>query len=159
MTLGQRFEFTQEQFDLLCSNLGPLNVATAVAASSAFPGLLSPLTLRNFALEKCSYEKPGWLEDALNRDKNRRRAICGREISHRTRTRPRSGRGSTCSTGVWPTTSGCVVRMSRSREGHRLERLPRDQPRQGAPGGGHCRQRQDEEAHGLGPAPVGTGPA
>jgi len=70
MTLGQRFEFTQEQFDLLCSNLGQLNVATAVAASSAFPGLLSPLTLRNFAAEKCDYDKPQWLKDALDRDKN-----------------------------------------------------------------------------------------
>jgi predicted acylesterase/phospholipase RssA len=64
MTLGHRFEFTQDQFDLLCSDLGPLKVANGVAASSAFPGLLSPLTLKNFAAEKCGYKEPGWLTDA-----------------------------------------------------------------------------------------------
>ena len=31
MTLGRRFEFTQDQFDLLCSDLSTVNVATAVA--------------------------------------------------------------------------------------------------------------------------------
>ena len=35
MTLGHRFEFTQDQFDLLCSDLGPVKVANGVAASSA----------------------------------------------------------------------------------------------------------------------------
>lgn len=44
MTLGARFEFTQDQFDLLCSDLSRVPVARAVAASSAFPVLLSPLT-------------------------------------------------------------------------------------------------------------------
>ena len=70
MTLGRRFEFTQDQFDLLCSDLSSVKVATAVAASSAFPGLLSPLTVRNFAAEGCTYERPQWLTDALDRDKN-----------------------------------------------------------------------------------------
>jgi predicted acylesterase/phospholipase RssA len=70
MTVGRRFEFTQEQFDLLCSDLSTLPVATAVAASSAFPGLLSPLTLRNFAAEGCGYAKPQWLQDALVREDN-----------------------------------------------------------------------------------------
>jgi predicted acylesterase/phospholipase RssA len=64
MTLGHRFEFTQDQFDLLCSDLGPVKVANGVAASSAFPGLLSPLTLKNFAAEGCGYKAPQWLLDS-----------------------------------------------------------------------------------------------
>jgi NTE family protein len=42
MTVGARFEFTQDQFDLLCSDLSRVPVARGVAASSAFPILLSP---------------------------------------------------------------------------------------------------------------------
>jgi NTE family protein len=42
-----RFSFTQDQFDLIGSDLGPYPVARGVAASSAFPFLLSPLALYN----------------------------------------------------------------------------------------------------------------
>jgi predicted acylesterase/phospholipase RssA len=66
MTLGRRFEFTQEQFDLLCSDVSGTKVAAGVAASSAFPGLLSPLTLQNFA-GGCAYQPPEWLELGLDR--------------------------------------------------------------------------------------------
>ena len=45
---GNRFPFTQDQFDLIGSDLGPYSVARAVAASSAFPFLLSPVTLENY---------------------------------------------------------------------------------------------------------------
>ncbi len=45
---GNRFQFTQSQFDLIGSDLGPYPIARAVAASSAFPFLLSPLTLENY---------------------------------------------------------------------------------------------------------------
>lgn len=44
---GNRFPFTQDQFDLIGSDLAPYSVARGVAASSAFPFLLSPLTLEN----------------------------------------------------------------------------------------------------------------
>lgn len=47
MALGSRFEFTQDQFDFLGSDLGEYPVARAAAASSAFPILLNPLSLRN----------------------------------------------------------------------------------------------------------------
>ena len=47
MTTGERFTFTQKQFDVLGSNLASYSVARAVAASSAFPFLLSPITLVN----------------------------------------------------------------------------------------------------------------
>ncbi len=49
MSQGSRFEFLQDPFDLLCSDLGSLKLATAVAASAAVPIALSPITLRNHA--------------------------------------------------------------------------------------------------------------
>lgn len=57
MTLGTRFEFTQAQFDLLCSDLSSFPLARAVAASSAVPIVFSPLTLRNYA-GRCGYAAP-----------------------------------------------------------------------------------------------------
>lgn len=45
---GERFEFTQEQFDFLQSDLSSYSIARAVAASSAFPFLLSPISLKNY---------------------------------------------------------------------------------------------------------------
>ncbi|HEU5193749.1 MAG TPA: patatin-like phospholipase family protein [Methylomirabilota bacterium] len=65
MSLGRRFEFTQEQFDLLCSDVSKTKIAAGVAASSAFPGLLSPLTLKNFAADGCTIAQPEWIELAL----------------------------------------------------------------------------------------------
>lgn len=47
MALGTRFEFTQDQFDFLGSDLGEYPIARAVAASSAFPILLNPISLKN----------------------------------------------------------------------------------------------------------------
>lgn len=47
MATGDRFEFTQEQFDFLGSDLASYPIGRAVAASSAFPFLLSPISLRN----------------------------------------------------------------------------------------------------------------
>ena len=64
MTVGARFEFTQDQFDPLCSDLSGVPLARAAAASSAVPGLLSPLTLRSYAAERCGFAKPGWYESA-----------------------------------------------------------------------------------------------
>jgi predicted acylesterase/phospholipase RssA len=47
LATGSRFTFTQDQFDLLGSDQSSFPVARAVAASSAFPFLLSPVTLVN----------------------------------------------------------------------------------------------------------------
>jgi NTE family protein len=57
---GTPFLFTQEFFDILCSDLEPFPVARAVAASNGFPGLFSPITLTNRAAD-CAGRKPGWL--------------------------------------------------------------------------------------------------
>lgn len=54
------FLFTQEFFDVLCSDLEPFPVARAVAASNGFPGLFSPITLTNHAAD-CAGRKPGWI--------------------------------------------------------------------------------------------------
>lgn len=60
---GNRFTFWQPQFDLICSDLSKLEVARAVTASSAVPGLFTPITLRNYA-GQCGFESPAWLEEA-----------------------------------------------------------------------------------------------
>ena len=47
LTTGAQFTFTQPAFDLLGSDLSSLPVARAVASSSAFPILLSPVSYQN----------------------------------------------------------------------------------------------------------------
>ena len=49
MVDGAPFAFTQNTFDLICSDLDRLALSVAVAASAAFPGALSPVTLTNYA--------------------------------------------------------------------------------------------------------------
>ena len=63
ITMGSRFTFIQEQFDLLCSDLKGVHVARAVAASSNFPVAFTPLTVNNYA-GTCNYKKPEWMEEA-----------------------------------------------------------------------------------------------
>jgi NTE family protein len=70
MSLGSQFSFVQDQFDLLCSDLSGVSVGRAAAASSAFPGLLTPLTFRNYA-GSCDYRQPPWVESALKDRKSR----------------------------------------------------------------------------------------
>jgi NTE family protein len=81
MTLGARFEFTQDQFDLLCSDLSSVPVARAVAASSAFPILLSPLTLHNYSGGICDdFHPPPWLANALDSSAQPRRVALARNL-------------------------------------------------------------------------------
>jgi len=47
LATGDGFTFTQDQFDLIGSDLSAFPVARAVAASSAFPFLLTPISLTN----------------------------------------------------------------------------------------------------------------
>ncbi|GIL05398.1 MAG: hypothetical protein BroJett031_19180 [Betaproteobacteria bacterium] len=49
LTTGASFEFTREQFALICSDLAAVPLSFAVAASSAVPIVLTPMTLRNHA--------------------------------------------------------------------------------------------------------------
>jgi NTE family protein len=64
MTLGTRFQFTQNYADVICTDLANLPVARAVTASSAVPILFSPITLTNHAGE-CDWQAPAWIEEAL----------------------------------------------------------------------------------------------
>jgi NTE family protein len=68
MTLGSRFEFTQEQFDFLYSDLGSVPLARAVAASAAFPVFLSPVTLANQRHES-DFAEPAWIAAAIAGEK------------------------------------------------------------------------------------------
>lgn len=54
---GERFEFSQDQFDHLCSDLNRFPVSRAVAASMAVPLLLSPITLWNHR-RGCAVDTP-----------------------------------------------------------------------------------------------------
>lgn len=49
LTTGAPFDFTEEQFQVICSDLGVTPLSFAVAASSAVPLLLSPVTVQNHA--------------------------------------------------------------------------------------------------------------
>lgn len=60
--LGARFEWTQDQFDPICSDINGVHVSRAVAASSAFPVLLSPMVLDVY--RQCGYKKPRWATTA-----------------------------------------------------------------------------------------------
>lgn len=64
MATGHRFEFIQEQFDLMCADMNSLPLARAVAASAAVPLVLSPITLRNHA-NRCAMPEPLWVSYAL----------------------------------------------------------------------------------------------
>ncbi len=64
LATGAPFSFIQDQFDFLCSDLASYPISSAVAASSAVPGPMSPLTLRNFA-GQCPFEPPPWIRQAI----------------------------------------------------------------------------------------------
>ena len=61
MSLGARFTFHQVFFNAICSDLSKFPVARACAASSAVPGVLTPLTLKNYA-GSCGFVLPPLLE-------------------------------------------------------------------------------------------------
>jgi NTE family protein len=63
MTHGTRVGFTQEAFDLICSDLSLFPVGRAAAASSAIPMALTPITLRNYA-GTCGFKRTEGLEEA-----------------------------------------------------------------------------------------------
>jgi NTE family protein len=76
MTYGTRVGFTQESFDFICSDLSRFPVARAVAASSAVPMALTPITLRNYA-GTCGFKMPEDFEEMLEE------VLKGRVISER----------------------------------------------------------------------------
>ncbi len=69
IAITHQFEFTQDQFDLLCSDLSRVDVSRAVAASSNFPVAFAPLTLDIYNQKSCG-PLPGWITSALKDDRD-----------------------------------------------------------------------------------------
>src|SRR5262245_48763958 len=67
LSTGARFEFSQDTFDLLCSDLGPVRLARAAATSSAVPVVLSPVTYRNYG-GRCGATLPIWVQDVASKE-------------------------------------------------------------------------------------------
>ena len=71
----QPFTFTQDDFDLICSDVDDYPVANSVAASTAFPLLFSPIQLRNrhFTADSvdphsyCHAHRLQWVDSALDK--------------------------------------------------------------------------------------------
>jgi NTE family protein len=61
---GARFEFTQDEFDLIHSDLSRFSIAGAVAASSAYPVYLTPVVLKNYSADRPRTE-PEWIQSIL----------------------------------------------------------------------------------------------
>ncbi len=64
VALGTRWQFTQDRFNLICSQLDTFPLARAVTASSAVPGAFGTIALRNHA-EKCGSTAPEWVDRVL----------------------------------------------------------------------------------------------
>jgi NTE family protein len=60
LSTGARLGFYQNDFDLLCTDLGKFRLSRAAATSSAVPVVLSPVTLNNYG-GSCGYEYPAWV--------------------------------------------------------------------------------------------------
>jgi NTE family protein len=73
LSTGARFEFSQDHFDLLCSDLGGVRLARAAATSSAVPVVLSPVTYRNYG-GRCGARHPAWVADVTRADNPNRPA-------------------------------------------------------------------------------------
>lgn len=62
ISTGSRLAFYQNDFDLLCSDLGKVRLSRAAATSSAVPVVLSAVTFNNYG-GTCGYEYPAWVAD------------------------------------------------------------------------------------------------
>jgi len=80
LSSGRRFEFTQDDFDLLGSDLASVSLGTAVAASSAFPLLLSPLRLAYYPGRASSMALDRILADENAERNNARRLEWARDL-------------------------------------------------------------------------------
>ncbi len=65
LTTGSRLMFSQNDFDLLCSDLGQVRLSRAAATSSAVPVALSPVTFNNYG-GQCNYQYPLWVRSVIN---------------------------------------------------------------------------------------------
>jgi NTE family protein len=77
ISTGSRLGFTQNDWDLLCSDLSTTPLSRAAAASSAVPFVMSPVTINNYG-GTCQYKPPSWvraIEDPQSRSRPAGRAV------------------------------------------------------------------------------------
>jgi NTE family protein len=67
ISTGSRLAFSQNDFDLLCSDLRKVRLSRAAATSSAVPVALSPVTFNNYG-GTCGFQYPAWVRDVANPD-------------------------------------------------------------------------------------------
>ncbi|HVM81092.1 MAG TPA: patatin-like phospholipase family protein [Stellaceae bacterium] len=69
MSSGEVFAFTAERFNDICSDLPSLPISVGVSASAAFPVLLSPVDLRDYAGADCvgNVPTPDWIIKELEK--------------------------------------------------------------------------------------------
>ena len=61
ISTGARLPFTQDYFDVLCSDLNPVRLSRTAAASSAVPVVFRPITLNNYG-GTCDYALLPWIK-------------------------------------------------------------------------------------------------
>ena len=74
LATGLRFPFSRGFFDALCVDFYQYPVSRAVTASSAVPGLFSPITIKNHG-GSCGFEPPSWLAEAAGEVKSSNRKL------------------------------------------------------------------------------------
>src|SRR5262249_4204606 len=79
VTTGARFVFTQDTFDVICSDLSVYPLARAVATSSALPPMLTPISLRNRA-GTCGWHEPAWASGVVRGAPLRRSGLRALEL-------------------------------------------------------------------------------
>jgi len=79
LSVAGRFEFTQDWFDLICVDLAKYPIARGVAASSAYPIVITPLTVENRA-GSCLYVLPSWIDASGPAAELDRRTSLGRRM-------------------------------------------------------------------------------
>jgi NTE family protein len=77
ITAGNRFSYTQDQFDAICGDLSRVTLGRAIATSTALPPLLTPITLENRG-GTCGRKAPAWqaaAEAAIGKSETPGRAL------------------------------------------------------------------------------------
>jgi NTE family protein len=65
ISTGARLTFNQNLFNVLCSNLDPVRLSRAAAASSAVPVVLSSVTINNYG-GTCNFALPPWAKPFID---------------------------------------------------------------------------------------------
>jgi NTE family protein len=66
LATSSRILFIQQNFNVMCADVGPIRLSRAAAASSAVPVVLSPITINNYG-GSCGYQAPAWLRALTDR--------------------------------------------------------------------------------------------